>query len=193
MQASKEIIQVLFLIKKEIFNPPSSCSLLPVPQNVSFPYKFMHSFMSRNVVITLSKTNNSNWTNTALVLLFCFVPHVEVGIRPHQGTRAGHPGSPVPSGQPLSQFQWDECSSLPVTPLRGGHISEMCEVIPVLARHLREPRADRHISVCNKKEEAFPQVFLLKTTEIKFHCYPGFGFGKQGLPRVSMTMCDSVS
>ena len=74
---------------------------------------------------------------------YSFVDHTEEGLSPHQVTTSGDSGTSLHSRQPLSQFQWDKCSSLLVTQccqllLRGGHISEMCEVIPVFMRHLRK-------------------------------------------------------
>lgn len=60
-------------------------------------------------------TNNPQQLDKYHFDLYSFVDHTEEGISPHQVTMSRDSGTSLHSRQPLSQFQWDKCSSLPVT------------------------------------------------------------------------------
>ena len=91
---------------------------------------------------------------------------------------------------PLSQFLWDNCSSLLVAQccqpfLRGGHISEMCEVIPVFMRPLRRPRLTAscwhysHLGPVRKKVRGSPiKCFLSKPQKLGLTAAHGLVHGE---------------
>lgn len=118
---------------------PTPCHVLPLPQNSVFLLNLCALYTLKHSSHT-EQTHDSAWTNTALALLFRFVSSVEVGTGPHQGTRRGirQPRACGATFIPVSEGQ----GPLPSggCGLSSGHISETCEVVPVLARHLREPR-----------------------------------------------------
>lgn len=79
--------------KKKIFKSSLPFHLL-LPQNVSFSFKFIYSFIFWNLILTVSKKKKIVFRKILLWLLFfCFVHHIEVGISPHQDTTSGGPGT----------------------------------------------------------------------------------------------------